>query len=264
MIIKIIWLFDYLNDNCHRKSNQPLSELSSGTKWMLEVHAQVRLRSQNKRKTKHVWSFLFAVWEYLARKCPQIVKKKSLFSHLYPFFGKDKGGISLFSCSQNLMLKTSPWRASFLRGKEGTGIKQVLQLSPKMPHIGWQNKLQVCSHEVWSRVRVGLFKQVITIVWNQKFHARSKMVCWEQQFARWGGGAAEGERLHGGSNISTSAGVEMDPCQKKIIGERILVRWGPLTSFPLTWTAFFARTPRSSLTSSPGFDSVWNSWYHSI
>ena len=43
------------------------------------------------------------------------------------------------------------------------------------------------------------------------------MVCWEQQFARWGGGAAEGERLHGGSNISTSAGAEMDPCQNKLL-----------------------------------------------
>ena len=92
-----------------------------------------------------------------------------------------------------------------------------------MPHIGWQNKLQVCSHEVWSRVRVGLFKQVITIDWNQKFHARSKMVCWEQQFARWGGGVAEGERLHGGSNISTSAGVEMDPCQKKLLVREYLL-----------------------------------------
>ena len=54
---------------------------------MLEVHAQVRLRSQNKRKTKHVWCFLFAVWEYLARKCPHIVK---LF-HNYIHFWKRQG-----------------------------------------------------------------------------------------------------------------------------------------------------------------------------
>ena len=166
------------------------------------------------------------------------------------------------------------------------------QSYPNDSPLGVKTKSQVCSHEIWSRIGVGLFKQVcvssfasslvtyispflsvLCVFWIIDFPATGvqvftgiQVVCWKRELAR-GRGVAEGVKLHPGIMsfwctvqyynklwiYIEVVGFSFQKLRFIALHWRLIIRWGLLTSSPSTWTASCARMPRSLLTSSPGF-----------